>query len=242
MYINRHYHILWRGGLYLRAKYEDRTAEGIKRAEGLLEQSIAIDSTYAPSWSLLSFFQLTSSSNYGTRSISEAYELAIRSARKAIAVDPNYAMAYTNMADIQTKNWEFEKAASNAKKALLLEPENIDIIKFSATIGFASLDKIIALQKEAIALDPLKHGYYFNLGLYLTWDNRLKEAEEAFRTYQSQYPNDAIVHHNISRLLLAQGKEEAALKEAEKEPDDFWRLYTKNFVVYALGRQEEAVY
>ncbi|HET8754064.1 MAG TPA: hypothetical protein VFM59_06855 [Salinimicrobium sp.] len=226
--------------LCLRAKYEDDTAEGTIRAESFLKQSIAIDSTYAPAWGLLSQFQFMSASRFGLRSVSEALELAMNSAQKAIAIDPYYAGGYAFLAFIQNSNWEFEKAVLNAKKALELEPENIVIMMTSAAVNFASLDKRLELQKKAIALDPLRYSHYYNLGFFLFMDNRLEKAEDASKTYESHYPDNAVIHHLMSRILLAQGKKEAALKEAEKEPDDFWRLYAKNFVVFALGREEEA--
>lgn len=225
--------------LYLRAKYEDRTAEGNSRAEGLLKQSIAIDSTYVPAWTLLSLMQL-GAANFGTRSILEAHKLATRSAKKAIAVAPNDAWGYLRLAEIQFQKWEFEKAVSNAKKAMQLEPGNIKIKLFLAYINFASVEEKITLQKKLIALDPLMYRNYFKLGLCLYWDGRLEEAEAALRTYELHFPNSASLNYCISRVLLAQGKKEEALKEVEKEPGALWRLYGKNFVFYALGRHKEA--
>lgn len=226
--------------LFLRAKYEDFTADGVLRSEKLLKQSIAIDSTYSRSWALLALYQISSSGAFGLRPFPEAAELALASAKQSIIIDPDFALGYFTLARIQSITWKFDEAAANMEKALQLDSGNYKLKRGSLDINFASLDERIKVYKKTIPLDPLDYTQYFDLGNFLFWDHRPKQAETALRTFGSQFPNDALFNYNISRVLLEQGKVAEALEIIEKEPGEFWRLYGKNFILYEMGRLQEA--
>ena len=81
---------------------------------------------------------------------------------------------------------------------------------------------------------------YFNLGFANYRLNRLEEANEAFDTFALYYPNWQIYHYMKALLNLAQGNNEEALKEIEQESNEFFSLYGRNFVYFAMGRLDEA--
>lgn len=226
--------------LFLRAKYENITEEGIARAETLLKQSIAIDSNYAPSWRQLAIVQLSTGTNFPIRSVSEAIQLARTSVQRAIELNPEYAEAYSTLSRIQMSDWEFSKAQQSMNKALQLEPGNNRFKTYASLRSFSSKGETVALVREEILLDPLDYGNYFSLATYLYENKQYKEAGEALEVYETYFPKSATVHNFRTMILLAQGKTLEALEEAEKEQDAFWKLHALNFAMYAVGREKEA--
>ena len=70
--------------------------------------------------------------------------------------------------------------------------------------------------------------------------NRDTEAESAFRKALELDPGGAFRHLAIGRVLLLQGKTEAALREMQQEKDEIWRLSGLPLVYHALGRRSES--
>ncbi|MEH6536370.1 MAG: adenylate/guanylate cyclase domain-containing protein [Psychroserpens sp.] len=228
--------------LYLKAKHlshQTNKASQIE-AENIVKESIAIDSLYAPAWSLLSDIYHTGSYNFLIRPLTEGIDLGITAAQKAIELDPEYALAYSNLASLQLLAWDFETADENMNKALDLDPGNSVIIGTIALKQFGNLDEGIKLLKKAIVLDPLIYANYYNLG-YFNWQaNNLDEADEALNTFAFYYPEASAYHYIKAQILISRNQYEDALIEAEKEPNAFFNLYGRTFTLFALGRTEEA--
>jgi tetratricopeptide (TPR) repeat protein len=214
----------------------------MKKTEKLLRQSIAIDSTYAPAWVALSERVYESAFSFYRRTIPEGNKIGKMAINKAIALDDQNAWAYANLAYFNINDWDFVSAERNVNKALALEPNNSEIMLKAAGIvmSFGKKDEAIANLKKAITIDPLNYNYYFNLSLYQSWNGQNDEAEASINKYMLMYPNAGFSHNSKASILLANGKYEQALVEAEKHYDPFWGLYRKSMVVYALGREEEA--
>jgi len=220
------------------------TSDSNENAEKLIRQSIAIDSTYAPAWALLSNVIYESIFNYtrgrGTRT--ERITIGKAAVNKAIQLDPKNALAYASLADYNRLEWDFEAAARNTNKALELAPENSEIMRRTASskLNLGNLEEGIAIYKKAITLDPLNYIPDFNLALLYSWNDQYDEAEASMQKYLLMYPNTGVAHNFMGAILLAKGNYQQALVEVEKDNDPFWNLYRKSMVVYALGRQDEA--
>jgi TolB-like protein len=228
--------------LYLKAKHltHQRTKEAYTKAQELALQSIAIDSTYAPTYSLLSDIYYTGSYNFMTISVANAFTLGVNAAKKAIALDPKLAKAYINLASLEYNNWQFALADKNIKKALQLEPNNASIIGISALMKFGQRKEAIELIKKAIVIDPMIYGNYYNLGYYNFLEGNLNEAEEALNTFGLYNPSSSIYHYVKCMVFLEQGDFEAALAENEKEPHPFFKLYGECFAYFKMGKIKEA--
>ncbi|MFC4720821.1 tetratricopeptide repeat protein [Geojedonia litorea] len=228
--------------LYLQSKHLIRlnTKESFLKAENLIKQSISIDSSYAKSWDLLAYIYGTGSYNYNIWNANEGNAKALIAVKKAIQLDSNYAEAYVTLASLQNRMWEFDDSIKNLNKALELEPNNSVIIGTAALMTFGDLEKSVSLLKTAIAADPLLYTNYFNLGFAYYRLNRLEEAMEAFNTFSTYYPNTQILHYMKAQVALGQGNTAKALTEIEQETHEFFNLYGKNFVLYALGGIEKS--
>jgi adenylate cyclase len=228
--------------LYLQARHliHLNTKDGYLLAEDLIKKSIAIDSTYSNSWDLLASIYNTGSFNFGIGEIKERMEKGLIAAKKAVKINPINAEAYATLASIQENTWDFDESEKNMQKALELQPNSAILIGTAALMTYGDLEKTVALIKRAIELDPLVYTNYYNLGHTYLRLNRLDNAMEAFNKFTTYYPNTQILHYMKGKVLLAQGKKSEALIEFEQETHDFFGLYGKNFIYYALGKQKQS--
>ncbi|MBT8210614.1 MAG: tetratricopeptide repeat protein, partial [Eudoraea sp.] len=228
--------------LYLQAKHLtlQNTKIAYIEAETLAKESIAKDSTYAESWRLLSNIYNTGTYNFSIREPREGIALGLEAAKKAIALNPNSGRSYASLASLQEMNWDFEASANNMNKAIEMLPNDGIILGTAANKTLGDMEKAVDLLNKAIEVDPLVYANYFNLGHTYYRLNQLEEAEKAFKTFELYYPNWQVFHYMVAKIRLAQGRYEEALAEIEQEKHEFFSLYGRNFILYAMGRTTEA--
>ena len=228
--------------LYLQANHliKQNTKEAYIKAETKIKASIALDSTYAPSWRLLAGIYDTGTYNFSIREPKEGIPLGLDAAHKAMALDPDLGYSYATLSSLQELNWDFEESTKNMNKALELIPNDGVIMGTAALMTFGDLEKTVTLLKKAIEVDPLVYGNYFNLGHAYYRMNRLEEAEKAFKTFELYYPNWQIFHYMMAKIRLAQGRTDDAISEIEQEKHQFFSLYGRNFIQFALGHTMKA--
>ena len=228
--------------LYLEANYlvHQNTKKAYLSAEELVKKSIEIEPNYAPAWGLLASIYNTGVYNFSIREYEEGISLGLEAAMKAIKLDPDSGEGYATLSSLQELDWDFDQSAKNMDKALELDPNNAIIIGTAANMVYGDIQKSIDLLHKAISLDPLVYVNYYNLGFAHYKVNEIDKAEEAFQTFAMEYPNAQILHYMMAMVRLAQGRFDEALIEIEQESHEFFGLYGKNFVFYALGKQEQA--
>jgi len=230
--------------LFLNAKYlfHKYTPETTGKAELLVNESIAMDPHYAPSWHLLSAILVRSALNFNSKPYKEGLEQAKSAAEKAIELDTGFAPAYATLARVNLVSWEFKTANTNINKALLLDSSNADVLNVASIVAIYSgkIDDAIAYLQRAIKIDPLEGTHYFNLSLNYVYLNQLDEATEFLKKYDLFHPDAAIQHSLMAWIMLAQGKCKSALEEAGKEPHEFFKLFAKSAVLFCLGKTEKS--
>src|SRR5215472_3975352 len=111
------------------------------------------------------------------------------------------------------------------RRALALAPGNAVVLRRVAN-GFATLgrlDDAIQLDQQALTQDPLSPVVYLNYGLRLRACDRFAESEAAYRKAFELSPQvDA--HAYLALTLLAQGRIEEALTQAQQDPEEWRRL------------------
>ncbi len=228
--------------LFLQANHLTKltTKEAYIEAESKIKESIAIDSTYAPAWACLAEIYNTGTYNFSIREPKVGIPMGLNAINKALELDPDSGYSYATLSSLQELNWDFEEAAKNMSKALELIPNDGIIIGTAALHTFGDLEKTVALLKKALEVDPLVYGNYFNLGHAYYRMNRLVEAENAFKSFELYYPNWQIFHYMMAKVRLAQGRTVEAIAEIEQEKHEFFSLYGRNFIEYALGNTTNA--
>ncbi len=219
-----------------------RDKEDLLKAVGYYENALSTDSAYAPAWVGLSQTHSRLADN-GYMPLDEGYKKARMEVEKALKLDPNLAVAHSQMGWIkQYFDWDWEGADESYQKALDLESGNADVLSGAATLAFTlgRFKKAIRLIHRSIKLDPLRIAGYNNLGLFYWYADSTDKSEADFKKALELNPRYPSGHMMLGRIYLFEGKPDSALLEMMKEIDPDWRMYGLALVYYAAGKEKEA--
>jgi tetratricopeptide (TPR) repeat protein/DNA-binding winged helix-turn-helix (wHTH) protein len=144
-------------------------------------------------------------------------EEAIVLLKKAIALDPNFAMAYARIGYIHATIHvnEFEKAQPYLDKALQLSSGLTEKDKryITAWRGYAlnDLDTAIQSLREIIAADPQEIEAYLRLGYDLRQAQRLEEAVAVVRQGLAMDPESPDLYNALGLFFSAAGRFDEAI-------------------------------
>jgi adenylate cyclase len=188
----------------------------------------------------------------------ESNALARQSAEEAIALDPEYAMAYkvlgrTHMMDVwfgtsKSPKDSMAKARELVQKAIVLDDTYAEAY---ALLGFLFVmaqqdDKAIALGEKAVALNPNSADAHFRLGKILSLaDNRWKESIPEYKKAIRLNPIPPNIYlYSLGLAYASAGQHEEGIAWCEKavrqEPDSLFARIMMTVVYSYSGRNEEA--
>ena len=229
--------------LFLQGRHLSRqfNQASLEQALVLLQQALEIDPGYAAAWDQLSDVY-RGLQTVGELPGDEGRLLKREAVNKALAIDPEYALAHARLSRFaNVYDNDLPAAARHLQRALQLEPGNTDII-FSAARLMASLgrlDEAIALTEFAVARDPVNPVGHFRLARSYIFVGRWDDAIESFSTISSLSPSAGFAQYNIGTALLFKGEPQAALEAMQRE-NSVWRLIGLPLVYHALGQTDES--
>ena len=153
------------------------------------------------------------------------YQEAVTYCRKAIELDPDYALAYYTLGNVLCDQGKHEEAIGAYRKAIELKP---DFFLAYSDLGNAlgkqgKLDEAIAACRKATELGPRCPMTYYNLGIVLQNQGKYGEAIAAYRKAIELSPEFAGAYFNLGVTLKDQGKDGEAIvayrKAIEIDPD-----------------------
>src|SRR4029079_8641830 len=105
-----------------------RTKEDLEKALVYFQKSLQIDPKYARAWIGLSGVHI-SQADFGYLPVDEGYAKARKETGNALELDPNLAVAHSQMGRIKwSYDWDWAGADATCKRALELEPENAIVV------------------------------------------------------------------------------------------------------------------
>lgn len=218
-------------------------SESIWESIGLLNESISIDSSYAPAYALLSRALVSNTMNLQNISFKKGLVEARKAAEKAISLDNNSASAYATLARIDlSQNRDFKSAELNINKALSIN-SNVAYVLANASIvqGFSgNIDNIVEDHIKLLEISPKEYIYYRNMGISQYWCGDLDGALESLKKYDHYFPDAPVGHFMTAKILIEKGEYEMALIVAQKEPVNFMSYSAQSNALYKLGRFEES--
>jgi TolB-like protein/Tfp pilus assembly protein PilF len=230
--------------LYLQAvsAFNLATRESLDSAEKLLKQAIMLDPNYARAWSRLGWVAYTKSIQSNKPNI-EAYEEGRQCAERALRLSPQLADAHAllQLVFVQAdKDWA--AAESEGRKALALDPSNSEVL-FGAG-WFASVqgryEEGERMYRKALDRDPLNYILVDGIAENYYRTGRLADAEHILRAHIEREPRSTWSRAMLSRVLLVQGKPDAALAMLQEELDEGARIAYLPIMLQGAGRQAEA--
>ena len=230
--------------LYLQAVQLGRqtTAEAFQQSDALYRKVLAIDPRYAPAWDGLAGTSPTRRARAccpARRGIAQAREAAT----KALAIDPDYAPAHARLGWIAMYcDNDLAGAAQHFKRALALDPSDLDVLRNSASLlaSLGRLDEALALDEAVVRRDPVNVTALFNLGYHQRMAGRLDAAIASSRTVLSLAPGRGGAHAQLGIALLLKGDAQGALAEIEQETSEVWKMIGLPMAYHALGRKADS--
>jgi len=134
--------------------------------------------------------------------------------KRAIELDPNFALAYAGLAERYTRLYQSSLALESAAKAYQLR------------------DKVTEREKLRISAS------------YFMSRKELEKQAQAYELWTAIYPRDCIPHANLSANYLSMGHYDKALKEGQEAlrlaPNDVVNYSNLGFTYLLLSRLDEA--
>jgi len=230
--------------LYLRGQhaYDRFDKEGFESATAYFQQVLELDPTCVPALESLAVVQ-DDSATAGYVEPREGFELARRSAQRALSIDPKSSLAYAILSEVHLiYDWDWAAAERDAKEALRLKPRGHSANGVLGEVyeALGRWDEAARLFKTALTLDPLFAPWHARLSDVQFATGRVSEAEKELRKSLEISPTYGGVHYGLGVALLAQGKLEAALMEMQQEQPDSGRDSGLAIVYHAMGRRAES--
>jgi TolB-like protein/Tfp pilus assembly protein PilF len=230
--------------MYLQGKELGRqtTAEAFKQSDALYRKALAIDPRYAPAW-VAQAENFYHEADQGLLPNKEGYAQSREAAMKALAIDPDYAPAHARLGRIaMTGDNDLAAGAQHFKRALALDPADLDVLRSSAVLllSLGRLDEAVALDEAVVRRDPVNVNALYNLGLHRRSAGRFDAAIASYRTVLSLAPGRGGAHSDIGNALLLKGDAQGALAEIEQETSELWKMIGLPMAYHALGRKADS--
>ncbi|MGI8408395.1 MAG: winged helix-turn-helix domain-containing protein [Pyrinomonadaceae bacterium] len=189
----------------------------------------------------------------------EDTESAIKVLEEAVAIDPNFAEAYAQLArgyntiafkyssDADRKRYH-ENAEVAIEKALALNPELAEghfargLVLWTNTKRFPH-EQAIQSYKRSLALDPNLDETHHQLSLVYSHVGLLDEAQQSVKSALEINPNNTLARFRVGVYTAYQGKLDDALAVFKTIPSDFTPLLVDRSTAEALiqtGRLDDA--
>ena len=175
------------------------------------EQAVALDSTFDEAWSGLS----SSLSSLYSNSVPDPAigARALAAAERAMAINPNSAVAHTAISAYHMiVGGNLVRASEHIEQALKLEPNNPVILARASAVERAvgQWEQALANIQRARRLDPRSVTVNVRLQNALVWLRRYPEALEASEAALALAPGDLSISQDKAMVFVAQGNLEGA--------------------------------
>lgn len=143
---------------------------------------------------------------------------AIRDYQAAVKIDPSYALAYYNAANVYFRQRQFKQALNYLNKALSWYADDESAVLNRAITKVMLKDTKGAIRdfNRAVELNPYAAHVYFNRANLYASLRKYKESEDDYTRALSLKPGDALVYKRRADVLGKLGKKEAAIQDYKR--------------------------
>jgi tetratricopeptide (TPR) repeat protein len=175
------------------------------------------------------------------------YSEAEQSARtaEAIAGSPrDNEMTWFLLGAIYERQKFFDKAETEFKKALAVNPKNAPVLNYYGymlgDLGIR-LDEAQSLVQRALAEDPYNGAYLDSLGWVYFKQNKLGDAEATLRKALERDSHDPTMHSHLGDVYAKSGRPELAAAEWEKSLAEWKRVLPADVEPEKIAEVEKKV-
>ena len=147
--------------------------------------------------------------------LDKKYDKAIEAYTSAIALDPNYAYAYSNRGGAYYEQGQYDKAIEDCNKAIALDPKNANAYNNRGIVyaGKGQYDRAIEDYNKAIAINPNLTQAYNNRGITYAGKGQYDRAIEDFNKAIALDPNDAYAYVGRGFAYAEKGQYDRAIED-----------------------------
>jgi TolB-like protein len=217
--------------------FERRNLEDYRKSVGFFDQATRLDAGYALAYAERSE-AWTWIADQSREKQKEAWAAAGRDAEKAVAIDPHLAEAHAALGWVRFfAEWKFDEGLAELKRAKQLSPGNptANDLLARVVVYLCQVQEAEKLARQAIEFDPLAYSPRNNLARILFVEGKLDEAEASARKAAELQPTAASSHRWQVFVAIHRGDGEAALREAQSEPNEGYRHFELALAHYARG-------
>ena len=192
--------------------------ERVERAKQLFEEAIALDPEYAFAYSILSTTYVDLVLLGASKSPRESLQRAVELGKKAIALDDSNSSSHANLSFPYIWLREYDKAISEAEKAVSLSPNSATAYwALGSALSFSGRpQEAIPMLQKSLRLSPIPiHSQV--LGMLAVSYGMLGQHEEQIATYKKMLqiygPDHLVAHIGLAGAYVSMGRENEARAE-----------------------------
>ncbi len=215
-------------------------------AVGLFQETLRLDSTFAPAWAWLAAAQAERAIAEGARP-ADAMPAAREAAERALALDSSLAVAHTTVGQVRfLYDWDWNAADSAFQRALLINPNRAEAHHWYSHLlaALGRADEAMVHGRRAVELSPLDAGAIAHLGWLHLYARRYAEARESLEGALQADSSLASTRSLLGLLAEVQGDYELAESHyrgaLDRDPDDLGALASLGRAHALDGRAEDA--
>ncbi len=229
---------------YLQGYYffERNTDKDTEMAGKYYERATQLDPSYALAWVGLSRVRKWQAMQ-GLIPREEGNRLAREEVERALGLNPNLAVAHTQMGRIkQQVDFDWAGADASYQSAAALEPGNPETVRMAASSArmLGRFDEALPFARRAVDLDPLNAGSWETLAETEFFMGQLNQAladcKKALELNPDVYPGPI----QLTKIYVMLGRPQDALPDIERVRDEPQRAFLYAIAYYALDRKQES--
>src|SRR6266481_5012219 len=222
--------------------FQRRNLEDYRMAVGFFDQATRLDPDYA-----LAYAERSEAwawiGDLSSEKRKEAWPAAASDAEKAVAIDSHLAEAHAALGWVRFFiEWKFAEGLAELRRAQQLSPWNptANDLMARVVVYLGQFQEAEKLARQAIELDPLAYQARTSLARILFTEGKLDEADASARKAAELQPTAAGCRRWQVFVAIQRGDGEAALREAELEPNERYQRFELALAHYARGDRPAA--
>src|SRR5262245_8599054 len=215
--------------------FQRRDLEGYLKAVSFFDKAIRLDAGYALAYAERSQAWTWIGDLSGDKQ-KEAWSKAARNAERAVAIQPKLAEAHAALGWARFfAEWRFDKGLAELRRAQQLAPWNpiTNDLLAPVVVYLGRFEEAERLARQAIEHDPLAYQARQSLARLLFVQGKLNDAEAAAQKAVELQATAAGSHRWQVFVAIQRGDGDAALRDAELEPDERYRRFELALTQYA---------
>jgi TolB-like protein/DNA-binding winged helix-turn-helix (wHTH) protein/Tfp pilus assembly protein PilF len=231
--------------LYLqaRAMNQRHTEADNVTALAYLRRAVQLDPAFAPAWASIADVLVDDFKFFAARPYKEVRAEVYQAADKALAINPQLAVAHIAKARLLYEiDWDINAADTEVSSALGSTPRNSQALRLASEIASTrgQFARELSLARRSVANDPLDARGFARIAAAEVANGNLVDAMAWFRKALELNPTGSGIHYQLASILVSRGDATRALEEAKLEPDASFREASLALAYDGLGFRKEA--